>query len=57
MQTLDNNRTTGFSLRRSLIQQGVSDAELQKHVDFMATTIAVYPRADITKYRAHQPSA
>lgn len=42
----------GFSLRDSLIRQGVTTEEgVRKHLSFVAKTCAVNPNLDITRYR------
>lgn len=45
-------RAEGFSLRDSLIRQGVTTEEgVRKHLSFVAKTCAVNPNLDITRYR------
>lgn len=45
-------RGGGFSLRRSLEEQGVTlTASLREHLNFVETTVSINPRIDITAYR------
>lgn len=45
-------RSEGFSLRDSLIRQGVTTEEgLRKHLSFISRTISINPNLDITRYR------
>lgn len=45
-------RSEGFSLRDSLIRQGVTTEEaMRKHMSFIGKTLAINPNLDITRYR------
>ena len=47
-----SNALKGFSLRESLIRQGVRDEnKLREHMDFVAITLARYPLLDVTRYK------
>lgn len=44
--------TAGFSLRQSLINQGVTTEEaMRKHLSFVHTTLSVNPNMRIDRYR------
>lgn len=46
------SRMRGFSLRRSLEQQGVTDEEaLRAHVSFVGKMLSVNPNLDMSLYR------
>lgn len=46
--------TAGFSLRKSLINQGVTTEEAMKmHLAFVANTLSVNPKMRIDRYRVN----
>jgi len=46
--------TAGFSLRQSLINQGVTTEEaIRAHLAFVATTLSVNPNMRIDRYRVN----
>lgn len=46
----------GYSLRRSLIEQGMMDEiAINRVLTFVYNTLCVYPRLDITQYRIRSP--
>lgn len=46
-----NPRRRGYSLRKSLQDQGVSDSDIPSHITFVYHMLKAVP-VDITKYRA-----
>lgn len=45
-------KTDGFSLRESLIRQGVRDEnKLREHLSFVGKTISVNPHLNIMRYK------
>ena len=52
-QKYTGGRKTGYSLRQSLISQGVTSEEsMRKHIAFVNATLEANPDFDITQYRA-----
>lgn len=49
---ISGRKTGGFSMRQSLIDQGVTSEEaIRGHLALLAGTIQVVPLTDITRYR------
>jgi hypothetical protein len=50
----NSRRGAGYSLRRSLIEQGVNDElEIEKHLAFVKSSLDIHPAMDITRYRVN----
>lgn len=50
-----NGRVFGYSLRRSLLEQGVkTEAGIRRHSAFVFGTLMGNPNADITRYRVNK---
>ncbi len=50
--SFQSRKLAGFSLRQSLLDQGVTTEEgVRKHLSFIDKTLAVNPNMDITRYR------
>ncbi len=56
VQIRPNSRNGGgYSLRRSLYDQGVNDElEINRHLNSVYSTLTAYPKLDITIYRVNQ---
>lgn len=49
-----NRDRRGFSIRKHLANQGVhSEADVRKHLTFIAETMKINPQLDLTRYKVH----
>ena len=52
---MNGRKTGGYSVRQSLIDQGVTTEEaLREHLALLAGTIQAVPTTDVTRYRVSQ---